>query len=93
MSRTSRQIQTLAIFFVVLAVTLAYRGCPRSTDVPLTKPGASGDYLLCFWNLENFFDNKVDGWPHEPDKDYDEWFGNNPDMVALKVKNLAAALL
>jgi endonuclease/exonuclease/phosphatase family metal-dependent hydrolase len=67
------------------------------TSVPTGPPSAEllqrQSFVFCWWNLENFFDNKVDGWKTKPDEEYDEWFGSNPDMVALKVKNLTSALL
>jgi endonuclease/exonuclease/phosphatase family metal-dependent hydrolase len=66
---------------------------PNPQTVPAGDPGTREEFLFCWWNLENFFDNKVDGWGHEPDKEYDEWFGTHPDMVELKVKNLTSALL
>ena len=51
-----------------------------------------GDYLFCFWNTENFFDDKVNGWNNEPDRDYDRWFAQERDAFAQKVKNLTEVL-
>jgi endonuclease/exonuclease/phosphatase family metal-dependent hydrolase len=60
-------------------------GCART-------PPASGDYLFCFWNTENFFDNKVNGWHKEPDEELDRWFGEHKAVFDQKVKNLTAVL-
>jgi endonuclease/exonuclease/phosphatase family metal-dependent hydrolase len=63
-----------------------------------TPPPTSGDYLFCFWNAENFFDDKVNGWRSEPDKDFDEWFASDSksiirkDVFAQKLKNLTEVL-
>jgi endonuclease/exonuclease/phosphatase family metal-dependent hydrolase len=62
-------------------------GCTPQPPVP-----ASGDYLFCFWNTENFFDNKVNGWHNEPDKDFDRWFAGNQALFEQKVKNLTEVL-
>jgi endonuclease/exonuclease/phosphatase family metal-dependent hydrolase len=53
---------------------------------------ASGEYLFCFWNTENFFDNNVNGWHNEPDKDFDRWFGDDKALFGQKVKNLTEVL-
>jgi endonuclease/exonuclease/phosphatase family metal-dependent hydrolase len=73
----------LAMLLVVAA------GC--NARVPLSVP-ASGDYLFCFWNTENFFDNKVNGWRNEADKEFDRWFADNPAVFEQKVKNLTEVL-
>ena len=56
------------------------------------QPSSSGDYLFCFWNTENFFDNKVNGWRTESDKDFDRWFADNNALFEQKVKNLTEVL-
>lgn len=70
---------------VMLLVVAA--GCNAQAPAP-----ASGDYLFCFWNTENFFDNKVNGWRNEPDKDFDRWFGDDTAVFEQKVKNLTEVL-
>ncbi len=59
---------------------------------PRPPASATGDYLFCFWNTENFFDNKVNGWRNEADKDFDRWFGGNEALFEQKVKNLTEVL-
>jgi endonuclease/exonuclease/phosphatase family metal-dependent hydrolase len=53
---------------------------------------AAKDYLFCFWNAENFFDDTLDGEKREPDRDFDEWFSSDKEAFALKLKNLTTVL-
>lgn len=75
----------LAMLLVVVS------GCNLRVQTPEPAP-ASGDYLFCFWNTENFFDNRVNGWRNEPDKDFDRWFGDDKAVFEQKVKNLTEVL-
>jgi endonuclease/exonuclease/phosphatase family metal-dependent hydrolase len=75
-----RRLLGLPLLLLVVAV-----GC----NAP---EAASGDYLFCFWNTENFFDNKVNGWRNEPDKTFDRWFADEPGVFEQKVKNLTEVL-
>lgn len=75
----------LAMLLVVAA------GCNLRVQAPEPAP-ASAEYLFCFWNTENFFDNRVNGWRNEPDKDFDRWFGDDKAVFEQKVKNLTAVL-
>jgi endonuclease/exonuclease/phosphatase family metal-dependent hydrolase len=72
--------------FVLVILLVAAAGCTPPV------PPASGDYLFCFWNTENFFDNKVNGWNNEADKPYDRWFAADNAAFAQKVKNLTEVL-
>ncbi len=66
---------------------------PR-TSGPLPERLNRDHFLFCWWNLENFFDDKIDGWKGpEVDVEYDRWFAANPDMVQLKLDHLSQALL
>jgi endonuclease/exonuclease/phosphatase family metal-dependent hydrolase len=80
-----------------------FRNCRRLLVLPLLlvaaigcnpRPpaSASDDYLFCFWNAENFFDNKVNGWHNEADKDFDRWFADNQALFEQKVRNLTEVL-
>jgi hypothetical protein len=51
-----------------------------------------GDYLFCFWNTENFFDDQPNGWQNEPDKDFDRRFARDRAAFAQKVQNLTEVL-
>jgi endonuclease/exonuclease/phosphatase family metal-dependent hydrolase len=80
--RNCRRFLVLPLLLVIAA------GC----NPPRPPAPASGDYLLCFWNTENFFDNKVNGWRNEADKDFDRWFADNQALFEQKVKNLTEVL-
>jgi endonuclease/exonuclease/phosphatase family metal-dependent hydrolase len=82
-----RRWRTSALLLLPIA---ALAGCLR-LDTAGT-PAAAGDYLFCFWNTENFFDGKVNGWKTEPDKEFDTWFGEHPHVFAEKVKKLTEVL-
>jgi endonuclease/exonuclease/phosphatase family metal-dependent hydrolase len=53
---------------------------------------ATEDYLFCFWNLENCFDDKLDHRHNTPDKEYDAWFANTPGVWQQKIENLSSVL-
>jgi endonuclease/exonuclease/phosphatase family metal-dependent hydrolase len=85
-------------FCLSLAACLAVAviGCrvqvEESTN-PAVDPGKPGEYLFCHWNVENFFDDKHDKRTHKADKEYDEWFADNPDVLKLKLEKLTEGLL
>jgi endonuclease/exonuclease/phosphatase family metal-dependent hydrolase len=72
-----------------LLLLLVALGCVPPARTP---EAGSGDYLFCFWNTENFFDNKVNGWQREPDKAFDRWFAEDKAVFEQKVKNLTEVL-
>lgn len=79
-------------FFLLTAASLLV----AAACVPLaTTPagaGQPGHYLFCFWNLENFFDDHLDGRTGA-DREYDEWFANDPEALNLKLAHISQALL
>jgi endonuclease/exonuclease/phosphatase family metal-dependent hydrolase len=77
----------LALPLAALACALA--GCLRLQSTATT--GAE-DYLFCFWNTENFFDDRLDGERRQPDKDYDTWFANDREALQLKLSHLTSVL-
>src|SRR5262245_44653521 len=90
---------------LVLAVSAALLlGCPappdQSTgkDLPITNlpppsdPGP-GFYSLCFWNVENLFDDRDDGRKGPGDRDYDPWMAGNPEVLQTKLDHLCQVLL
>jgi endonuclease/exonuclease/phosphatase family metal-dependent hydrolase len=80
--------RSVCLILPVWALAL-FAGCG-----PKAPPADSGHgYLFCFWNVENFFDDRVDGWTHEPDRTYDAWFANDPKALKQKLDNLTAALV
>src|SRR3984893_16232797 len=69
-------------------------GCNQATPaakVAISSP--SDGYLFCFWNMENFFDDKNDGRKGPGDKEYDGWVAKNPSILKLKLTKLCEALL
>jgi endonuclease/exonuclease/phosphatase family metal-dependent hydrolase len=75
-----------------LIAILFLPGCLRPQDAA-TEATVTGEYLFCFWNAENFFDDKLDGFRDKPDKDYDAWFAENPDVLRTKLDHLSSALI
>jgi endonuclease/exonuclease/phosphatase family metal-dependent hydrolase len=74
---------------VVLAALLA--GCPPP-GAPVGERAVGDDYLFCHWNLENFFDDKLNDYVHSPDREYDTWFSENPPVLRKKLDNLSGVL-
>jgi endonuclease/exonuclease/phosphatase family metal-dependent hydrolase len=72
---------------LVPAVLLALAGC---TQPPQAAPA---NYLFCFWNVENFFDDKLDHRKGPGDREYDPLFAEHPELLKLKLKKLTKALL
>jgi endonuclease/exonuclease/phosphatase family metal-dependent hydrolase len=68
------------------ALGLCLAGCHPQAE------SAAKDYLFCFWNTENFFDDTLDGEKREPDRACDEWFSSDKEALALKLKNLTTVL-
>jgi len=67
-------------------------GCGNlSLPAPPNQP-AEG-YYFCFWNVENFFDDKLNDYKTHPDKEYDAWFANDPKALKQKLDNLSKALI
>src|SRR5262245_37327786 len=89
----------LALFPALLLCGYFVSGC----DSPLVQSdhqvlggqasGGSHEYLFCFWNVENFFDDQRDGRTGPGDKEYDGWYADHPEMLQLKLAKLTEALL
>jgi endonuclease/exonuclease/phosphatase family metal-dependent hydrolase len=80
---------------ILVAVLVWYESQPQRgpEEHPPTTDGASaGEYLFCFWNVENFFDDKLDDYSHTPDKEYDAWFAQDPKALRQKLDNLSKVL-
>src|SRR4051794_32936000 len=62
---------------------------------PSGPPGSppEGGYVFCFWNVENLFDDHDDGRRQRGDKEFDDFFANNKEMLQQKLKNLTDVLL
>jgi endonuclease/exonuclease/phosphatase family metal-dependent hydrolase len=82
----------LALWFsFACASGLCLAGCLAPAPTAPAE-SVSKDYLFCFWNTENFFDDTLDGEKKEPDRAYDEWFSSDKEAFALKLKNLTTVL-
>lgn len=77
---------------ILMGLALALAGClpPRSGG---PAAGSGNTYLFCFWNAENFFDDKADGYGRQPDKGFDAWFAGDPQVFRQKLDNLTSILL
>jgi endonuclease/exonuclease/phosphatase family metal-dependent hydrolase len=51
------------------------------------------EFFFCFWNVENFFDDRDDGRTGPGDREYDKWFAEHPEMLQQKLEHLTKALL
>src|SRR5262249_45716529 len=45
------------------------------------------------WNVENFFDDRLDSYKKEPDKSLDAWFANDKEVLPNKLRKLLQVLL
>ncbi len=52
----------------------------------------AGDYLFCFWNVENLFDDRDDG-RNSTDEPYDNWFSKDAASRQLKYDHLAERIV
>jgi endonuclease/exonuclease/phosphatase family metal-dependent hydrolase len=82
------------VALVVCVFVLVHGHVPGLAPRGPGAPAASADgYLFCFWNAENFFDDELNGYSREPDKEFDEWFARDSAALRLKIDNLSGALL
>lgn len=92
MNGLRRSLLSLIVAFILGCHLLG--GCEAPLlKVPPAAEGAGRDYLFCFWNVENFFDDQRDYRTAPGDKEYDSWFANNPALLKLKLAKLTEALL
>jgi hypothetical protein len=59
---------------------------------PAATSGSQNEFLFCFWNVENLFDDKDDK-RREVDEQYDNPFAENAKLRALKYDRIASALV
>jgi endonuclease/exonuclease/phosphatase family metal-dependent hydrolase len=82
-------LSIVALGLVVLA------GCPAPSDPTVGGPDArakTDDYLFCFWNVENLFDDADDGRRTRGDKEYDSWFARDREALKTKLDRLCDVL-
>lgn len=88
---------TLLVLFVSLALValrnyyLRDEGEQEPNQQTITTGGS--DYLFCFWNVENLFDDRDDGRTGPGDREYDSWFARDPEALKRKLDKLTEALI
>jgi endonuclease/exonuclease/phosphatase family metal-dependent hydrolase len=90
----------LALLAVMLVVWWATRPTfdvapPAGGDaqaVGLPGDGSPAEYLFCFWNVENLFDDREDQ-RLAVDRPYDTWFAHDAAARTLKYRRLSEALV
>ncbi len=65
---------------------------PDLPPPPVAEAGQPGDYLFCFWNVENLFDDRDDR-RRSADEPYDNWFARDAAARTLKLQHLSDALV
>src|SRR5260370_10606173 len=94
MRKSLPRVYFLLLLLPAIILATALTGCNQATPAARgTATSASDGYLFCFWNIENFFDDKNDGRKGPGDKEYDGWFARNPSILKLKLAKLTEALL
>jgi endonuclease/exonuclease/phosphatase family metal-dependent hydrolase len=78
----------LPIFCLILWLMASGPATPQQGD-----RGSDGDYLFCFWNAENLFDDRREDHPQAVDREFDNWFAGDADARRLKYDRLSSALL
>jgi endonuclease/exonuclease/phosphatase family metal-dependent hydrolase len=90
---SAKRLRTLLFAALPLGMLIALLlGCGGALDLPTPAAKVSDGYLFCFWNVENFFDDKLSDHPNDADKKYDAWFANDPKALKHKLDNLSKAL-
>jgi endonuclease/exonuclease/phosphatase family metal-dependent hydrolase len=82
---------------VILSLPLLCAALGLMVSVPAApqqgaRPGGQ-EYLFCFWNVENLFDDRKEDHPHATDREFDNWFAVDAEARRLKYDNLSSALL
>jgi endonuclease/exonuclease/phosphatase family metal-dependent hydrolase len=87
-----RSCRKLAVLLPGLVYALFLIGCAENAETSQSA-GPRRDYLFCFWNVENLFDDHLDGHENRGDIEFDTWFARDPAALRLKLAHLSEALL
>jgi len=92
-----KRILLIILILILITSFLAnrmgwFRGHSRAGRHGNSGAAGPGEYLFCFWNTENFFDDQHDK-RGRVDEEYDNWFASKPEDFRLKVTHLADILL
>jgi endonuclease/exonuclease/phosphatase family metal-dependent hydrolase len=86
-----KPLRQLLLPSLVAFATLAVVGCLHpGSNLTTANPG---EYLFCFWNAENLFDDELDHYSHQPDKDFDAWFAEDAKIRHLKYEHLSEVIM
>ncbi len=61
--------------------------------MPAQQPNKPKQYLFCFWNVENFFDDKINPKLENVDREFDDYFAKDAEARAAKLDRLCTVLL
>lgn len=78
----------ILLIVIIFVFILRYGG---SSD-PQAPAAGPGEYLFCFWNVENLFDDRDDR-RGSVDEKFDNWMAENAQDRQLKLDHLAEVLL
>jgi endonuclease/exonuclease/phosphatase family metal-dependent hydrolase len=81
----------LLMVLAVLVVVYLFREFDFTPE-PYAE-GEPGTYLFCFWNVENLFDDQLDGRPSTVDAEYDKQFAGDSKLLEQKLANISGALI
>jgi endonuclease/exonuclease/phosphatase family metal-dependent hydrolase len=91
MLRHRRPLAALILLVPFLPAALA--GCLGPAEPTAAAPeNAAREYLFCFWNVENLFDDQYDHRQSKVDQEFDRWFAEDPAVRKLKYAHLSEAL-
>ncbi len=80
------------LYVVALLGILGSVACRVDSREPAKAPGPQ-DYLFCFWNVENLFDDQEDDRLQGADREYDRWFARDHAVLEFKLARLSQALI
>ena len=91
MSKQFLRFASLLLLAVTLALSLACRSQHEPSEI--AEAARPESYLFCFWNVENLFDDRLDGHENRADREFDAWFATDPQALRLKLDHLSEALV
>jgi endonuclease/exonuclease/phosphatase family metal-dependent hydrolase len=80
-----------AAWLLFMAAAMALLGYAPTAPA---QPKSGKTYLLCFWNVENLFDDKVNPKLENPiDREFDNYFAKNKEALRIKLSRLGEVLI
>src|SRR5687768_3738614 len=89
-AKLSPRIQLALVTVAVISLLGAFLFTGCNQPAPAMQPG---EYLFCFWNVENLFDDQFDNRLRPGDKEHDPWHARSPEILQQKLARLSEALL